>query len=227
MKKSIFDIFVDGARKGLNIGLNSVLPNVLMAYAIIQVLKVTGILMLLCAAAATGGEITLTRCCPAHMTAMLPAFEEMGCRLTLGESSISLAAPARLSGVRSIKTMPYPGFPTDIQAPLMATLCTASGSSMFVETIFESRYKHVPQLLKLGANIVTEGRVAVVGGVETLYGAAVECTDLRGGAALVIAALAAQGVSSITNLKHIDRGYCDFENTLLSLGAKVRREKEV
>ena len=178
----------------------------------------------LCAAAATGGEVLLTRVKRRHMTAMLPILEEMGCTLGGGTDSISLIAPQRLTAVRKIKTMPYPGFPTDAQAVFMAALCTAQGSSMMVENIFEARYKHVGELMRMGAQIDVSDRVAVIKGVRRLHGAAVQCTDLRGGAALVIAAAGAEGISCITGLRHIDRGYSDLELKLSLLGADIKRE---
>ena len=134
-----------------------------------------------------------------------------------------LKATRRLSRVTGIRTMPYPGFPTDAQPPVMAMLSIASGTSMFVENIFESRYKHVGELLRLGANIKVEGRVAVIEGVSRLTGASVEAPDLRGGAALVVAGLAAHGSTSVSGLRHIDRGYESIENNLIQLGADIRR----
>lgn len=177
----------------------------------------------LCAAAITGGNILLHGVEPAHLTPMIPVFEECGCILETEGDMIWLKAPRKLSRVRSIRTMPYPGFPTDAQPPVMAMLTRASGTSMFVENIFESRYKHVGELLRLGANIKVEGRVAVIEGVSRLTGAPVEAPDLRGGAALVVAGLAAHGATSISGLRHIDRGYESIENNLVQLGADIRR----
>ena len=119
--------------------------------------------------------------------------------------------------------MPYPGFPTDAQAPIMAMTTLAKGTSVFVENIFESRYKHVGELTRLGANINVESRVAVVEGVKHLSGASVEATDLRGAAALVVAGLAAEGTTQITGVNHIDRGYETIELNLNAIGAKVKR----
>ncbi|MBR6736615.1 MAG: UDP-N-acetylglucosamine 1-carboxyvinyltransferase, partial [Oscillospiraceae bacterium] len=175
----------------------------------------------LSAAAATGGEILLERAEEKHLSAVLPFFEEMGCRLCVKDDTIELKAPKKLSSVGVIKTMPYPGFPTDAQAPLMAALCLSKGSTMFIETIFEARYKHVGELVRMGAKIRTEGRVALVEGVDTLCGAPVRCTDLRGGAALAVAALAAKGTTVLSDIRHIERGYCDFAWQLRSLGAKI------
>lgn len=177
----------------------------------------------LAAAAATGGSILLQNTRPEHIATVLPVFEETGCRITVGSGELYLAAPPRLHRIRSIRTMPYPGFPTDAQAPLMAVACVADGTSVFIENIFESRYKHVGELTRLGAKIKTEGRVAVVEGVPRLSGAQVECTDLRGGAALVIAGLAAEGTTEVTQIYHIDRGYEKIEENLQSVGAVIRR----
>ena len=125
-----------------------------------------------------------------------------------------------------MRTMPYPGFPTDAQAPVMALSTLADGTSVFVENIFESRYKHASELARMGAHIKLEGRVALVEGTEKLYGAPVAATDLRGGAALVVAGLAAEGQTAISEIRHIDRGYERIEEALIPLGAKIRREAD-
>ena len=119
--------------------------------------------------------------------------------------------------------MPYPGFPTDAQAPVMSLTTLADGTSVFVENIFENRYKHVAELARMGADIKVEGKVAVVSGVRTLYGAGVDATDLRGGAALIVAGLAAEGETVVSRIHHIDRGYEQIETSLRSLGAQVER----
>ncbi len=175
-------------------------------------------------AAITGGELLLTGVCTEHLSAVLPCFEEMGCRIETTAETIRLEAPKRLRPLRCVRTMPYPGFPTDAQSPLMAAACLADGSSMFVENIFESRYKQVPELARMGADIKVEGRIALVHGVRELHSASVHCTDLRGGAAIAVAALAAQGESELLEIGHIDRGYERFEENLASIGAQVRRE---
>lgn len=180
----------------------------------------------LASAAVTGGELRLRRVIPSHLSPVLPALQEMGCRLVPEGDSIRLTAPPRLHRVRSVRTTPYPGFPTDAQAPIMAMACVASGTSIFVENIFDSRYKHVGELRRLGARIRVEDRVAVVEGVPSLNGTSVECTDLRGGAALVIAGLSAQGQTVIGNLSHIDRGYENLCGNLRLLGADIVRESE-
>jgi UDP-N-acetylglucosamine 1-carboxyvinyltransferase len=175
------------------------------------------------AAAVTRGDVTLTDVCLEHLGPVLPAFKEAGCEIVPGNDSLRLIAPRRLAALKRIRTMPYPGFPTDAQAPLMAMASVADGTSMFVENIFASRFKHAAELNRMGAKINVEGRVAVVEGVERLLGTTVESTDLRGGAALVVAALAAEGVTEIDSLTHIDRGYEKIENMFSSLGATMRR----
>ncbi len=173
------------------------------------------------AAAITGGTLLLKDVFPEHLQAMIPVFEEMGCALSVWDRELLIVAPPRLRRVKTVRTLPYPGFPTDAQALLMAMACVADGTSVFVETIFESRYKHAGELMRLGARIKVEGRVAVVEGVKSLSGAPVECTDLRGGAALTLAALAAEGTTEITNLYHLERGYEAFADCLKQLGASI------
>lgn len=134
-----------------------------------------------------------------------------------------MAAPQKLCASRLIVTDPYPGFPTDAQPPVMAACLKAEGTTVFVENIFSNRYRHVGELLRMGADIKTEGNVAIVSGVSKLMGAPVAGTDLRGGAALCVAALAAEGVSEISELHHIDRGYDNIEKALSALGADVVR----
>ena len=174
------------------------------------------------AAAMTGGSLILKDVCPDHIRAVIPAFEEMGCHVTAWERELLLCAPARLRRVKTVRTLPYPGFPTDAQALLMAMACVADGTSVFIETIFESRFKHVGELMRLGAKAKVEGRVAVVEGAETLSGAPVSCTDLRGGAALILAALAAEGTTEITQLHHLERGYEGLPEALVQVGAAIQ-----
>ncbi len=132
-----------------------------------------------------------------------------------------MESSGRLRSIAPVRTSPYPGFPTDAQPLLMAALLRREGATMFVENMFEGRYRHVPELLRMGAEIRLEGRVAVVCGVTNLHGAAVRSADLRGGAALVIAGLQAQGVTQIHNMHHIQRGYQDIAGDLAALGAEV------
>ncbi len=176
------------------------------------------------AAAVTGGMICLREVCPAHMEGFLSVLEQSGCHIYIEGDRLFLSAMPRLDSVSQITTMPYPGFPTDAQAIAMAMLCKARGVTVFEETIFENRYKHTGDLARMGADIRISGRTAVVQGVPRLYGTQVAATDLRGGAALVVAALAAEGETCIRELHHLDRGYAELEQSLRMLGADVVRE---
>lgn len=176
----------------------------------------------LIAAAATRGELLLTDLRPQHLTAVTALLRRAGCEITETEDTAALRA-RRLTAVSPIRTAPYDGFPTDAQAPMMAAMAVAEGVSVFEETIFENRLRHVPALQKMGAHIFAGETHAVVTGVETLHGAEVEATDLRGGAAMVIAALCAQGKSCITGIRHMERGYADFVPLLQSCGAVIER----
>lgn len=171
----------------------------------------------------TGGEVLIKNINPDDLESVIPVFEQAGAKLTVYKDSIYVVGQPIIRPVKNIRTMPYPGFPTDAQAPIMAMLTLSSGTSVFVENIFESRYKHAGELIRMGADIKLEGKVAIVTGVEKLYGASVEATDLRGGAALIIAALAASGETRIGSIGHIDRGYESIEKPLSSLGAKIVR----
>ena len=176
----------------------------------------------LCAAAACGGEVTLTGAEPEHVGTVIQCLRDAGCTVRSAGRTITLLAPKRLGSMPTVRTMPYPGFPTDSQAPLMAAACTAQGSALFIETIFENRFRHAAELQRMGADIRISGRTALVTGRQ-LHGARVRSTDLRGGAALVVAALAAQGESRVEALTHIDRGYEHFAEKLIALGASIRR----
>lgn len=178
------------------------------------------------AAAITGGEITLTGAAPNDLESVLPVLEQMGCDIVTDEHTIHLEAPKRLRAVKRICTMPYPGFPTDAQAPVMALLSTACGTSLIVENIFENRFKQAIELCRMGADIKAEGRIAVVTGVPRLLGATVHAEDLRGGAALVLAGLSAKGETVVRQIEHIDRGYQRMEEDLRRLGAVIEREEE-
>lgn len=177
----------------------------------------------LCATTITGGEVLLKSVNPPDLESVFPVLEQAGAKIVTDKNSIRLVGPAILRPVKDVRTMPYPGFPTDAQAPVMAMLTLASGTSVIVENIFESRYKHVFELMRMGADIKLEGKVAIITGVPKLYGANVEATDLRGGAALCVAALAAQGETWIDNIHHIDRGYESIEKSLFELGALIKR----
>lgn len=177
----------------------------------------------LSACAAAGGELYITDALSEHLDAVLPIFEEMGCRMTAGKRSIHIRSTGRLKAPETVRTMVYPGFPTDMQALLMAAISRAEGSTVFIENIFENRFKHVGEMRRMGADIIAEGKVAVVNGVKKLYGTGVEAADLRGGAALVIAGLSADGVTEVSGVKYIDRGYESIEGVLSAAGASVRR----
>ena len=175
------------------------------------------------AAASTGGEISLTGIDSSICDSFLPVFEQMGCKIYVYSDRLYINASGKLKGVNKIITMPHPGFPTDAQAVIMAALCKAYGSSIFEENIFESRYRHVDALVKMGADIKVIGKAAVVNGVEKLYGAKVSATDLRGGAAMAVAGLGAEGVTEVAEIHHIDRGYEDMEKAFSCLGGKIQR----
>ena len=176
------------------------------------------------AAAVTGGDVRILDTRAEHITPVIPVFEQAGCKVDCGENSVHISAPVRLRSVQTVRTMPYPGFPTDSQAAVMAMLSVAHGTSVMIENIFENRYRHVRELCRLGADIMTEGKVAVIKGVETLTGACVCAADLRAGTALAVAGLAAQGSTTIENVCLIDRGWQDMEEKLRSLGAEIERE---
>lgn len=178
----------------------------------------------LCAAAAAGGEIEVTGLRGEHLSALLAILEEAGCVVYTQGASICLRSDGLLEGVSSVRTGPYPAFPTDCQPLLMAALAGGNGSTIFVENMFDSRYRHVNELARMGADIRVDGRVAVVKGRGRLHGASVRGTDLRGTAALVIAALSAQGVSQVHDLRYIRRGYDGLERDLAALGAEIRIE---
>lgn len=158
-----------------------------------------------------------------HLSPVFPVFMDMGCKLYVNSGNLKIVPPRRIKRVKNISTMPYPGFPTDCQAIVMAALTQAKGATIIKESIFESRFKHIGELNRFGADITVKDSIAVVNGVKNLYGANVYCTDLRGGAALVIAALAAEGISTIGDIYHIDRGYEKIEQSLGSIGADIIR----
>ena len=178
----------------------------------------------LCAAACCGGEVRLRGVDPRPLSTVSGALSEAGCTVKSGEDDVFLQSDGSLRSIRPVRTAPYPGFPTDAQPVLMAALLKSAGSTVFVENIFENRYRHVDELARMGAEVRVAGRVAVVTGREHLHGARVKCTDLRAGAALVIAGLQADGLTRISRIEHIDRGYESIERDLGVLGAHVRRE---
>ena len=181
------------------------------------------------AAAATRGDVIINNVIPTHLEAISAKLMECGVTVTEGDDGrdffIRVSADKRPRAV-NIKTLPYPGFPTDLQLPMMALLATAEGNSFIMENIFENRFNHVPELAKMGASISISSRTATVEGVEKLYGAPLCASDLRAGAALVIAALAAEGESTISQIHFIDRGYEFLEQKLRALGADITRIEE-
>lgn len=178
----------------------------------------------LCAAACAGGCVYLRRADWRQMAAVLCVLRQSGCDIRSDGCGIRLKSAGDLCAVPPVRTSPYPGFPTDDQAIMMAALLRSRGSTVFVEEIFSDRYRHVPQLQKMGANIRTDGQTAIVTGTPRLHGAAVQATDLRGGAALVVAGLQGHGVTQVEEIHHIERGYADIVGDLAALGAKIYRK---
>ncbi len=179
----------------------------------------------LAAGAVTNGDITVKNTIPAHLNAVLPVFSETGCTVDIKNDEIRLKAPKRLNRINKVVTQPFPGFPTDAQSQICAMAAVADGTSVIVENIFESRFKHIPELIRMGASVRTECKVAVIDGVKRLHGADVISPDLRGGAALVIAGLCACGKTVVGDIYHIERGYSDFCENLRSLNADIRKVK--
>ena len=179
----------------------------------------------LCACAAAGGEIYLRGAREEHLSAVTAALRRCGCGIEAEAGGIRCERKGGLRAVPAVRTAPYPGFPTDAQAVLMAALLKSRGTTVFEENIFENRYRHVDELRRLGADIRVSGRTAVVSGVDRLGGAAVAATDLRGGAALCVAALSAEGITLVREIGHIDRGYEDIARDLRALGAEIWRKE--
>lgn len=179
----------------------------------------------LIAAASCGGEIE-TRGVPSeNIAALLHKLRENGCKIYTKNDKICLSSSKRLKSVDIVETMPFPGFPTDLQAQYAALSATAHGTTLIAENLFETRYRYAAELKRMGADITVRDRTAIIRGVEKLHGACVTASDLRGGAALVLAALKAEGQSQVFDLFHVDRGYEDFEGKLKKLGANIRRVK--
>lgn len=176
------------------------------------------------AAAITGGKVTVENVIPAHLVPLLAKLRETGCSVIEEEVLIHIERDGPIHAV-DIKTLPYPGFPTDLQSPMMALLTLARGTSIITETVFENRFMHVDELRRMSARIKIEGHSAVVSGSEKIYGAAVKATDLRAGAALILAGLAAQGQTDISDVHHIDRGYWKFTEKVAALGARITRSE--
>ncbi|GAA0745367.1 UDP-N-acetylglucosamine 1-carboxyvinyltransferase [Clostridium oceanicum] len=177
------------------------------------------------ATAACGGEVTINNVIPKHLESISAKLIEMGINVTEDGDSVTVKSNKEFKGI-TLKTQPYPGFPTDVQQPMSSLLTVASGRSIINENIWESRFKHVDELKKMGANIKVEGRTAILDGVDALTGAVVKATDLRAGAAMVIAGLIATGETRILGVEHIDRGYPNIEEKFKSLGAEISREEK-
>jgi len=174
---------------------------------------------------ATGGEVTITNCNPQHLPSLFEKLRAAGIEIEAGEDTIHVARTGPLRSV-DIKTMPYPGYPTDLQAQMMALMTLTNGLSVITETIFENRFMHVGELRRMGADIKVDGHSAIITGTAKLSGAPVMATDLRASASLVVAGLAADGKTEISRVYHLDRGYDDLVGKLTGIGAVIRREKE-
>lgn len=179
----------------------------------------------LLAACGTMGRISVHNVVPEHMKAVVAKLRELGAQVEVGERSVHLAMQGKPQPT-DLKTFPYPGFPTDLQAPMMAVLTLAPGSSVVTETVFENRFMHASELMRLGARIRMDGRVAIIQGTDHLWGASVRATDLRAGAGLVVAGLMAHGVTDVCDAHHLDRGYDDLTGKLQHLGAHVARVED-
>lgn len=179
---------------------------------------------LLCAAAITGGKVKITNMNPEHITAVLSKLEETGCKLEIGDNFVQLVAPKRLKAVE-IKTLPYPGFPTDMQSIFGSILTIARGTSIITENIFENRFKYATELNRMGAKTKTEEKTLIISGTRKLTAANVSSTDLRGGAALVLAGLVAKGKTKVDNIDYILRGYEGLDKKLSLLGATIKRQE--
>lgn len=175
----------------------------------------------LCAAAITGGKIKVNNIIPEHVVPVIHKLQEAGCEIEVEKNYIILEAPKKLKAIE-IKTMPYPGFPTDMQQIFGAVLCLARGTSVIIENIFENRFKYINELIRMGAKIKIEGKTAVITGVRKLSGTTVEGHDLRGGAALILAGLAAKGKTNVENIEYVLRGYENIDRKLNMLGANIK-----
>lgn len=177
------------------------------------------------AAAATKGDVLIKNIIPTHLEAISAKLREMGVEVIENEDSLRVRSNGKTKAV-NIKTLPYPGFPTDMQQPISVLLALSDGTAIITESIFESRFKYLDELKRMGAKIKVEGRVAIIEGVNKLSGAPVDATDLRAGAAMVVAGLVAEGRTEISNIEHIDRGYEKLEEKLINLGAVIKRITE-
>jgi UDP-N-acetylglucosamine 1-carboxyvinyltransferase len=178
------------------------------------------------ASAITGGNVLVRGAVPEHLSSLVAKMEEMGVTITEEEDGLRVIGPEKLKAV-DIKTMPHPGFPTDMQSQMMALLLRAQGTSMITETVFENRFMHVEEFRRMNANIKIDGRSVIMNGPSDLQGAEVAATDLRAAASLILTGLVADGVTRVTELYHLDRGYVDFHHKLAALGADIERVSEV
>jgi UDP-N-acetylglucosamine 1-carboxyvinyltransferase len=208
------DVYIVGSSKPTKDVEHSIIPDRIVAGT------------MLCAAAITGGELTLHNVQSVHMASVIAKLKEAGCAMLCDEHSLTLKAPERLREIKLIETLPYPGFPTDMQAQFFALCSIAEGTSVVVENVFEGRFKHASELARMGAVFTQKDRTAVIRGVKKLTGAQVYARDLRGGAALTIAGLAAQGETVVMSAELIDRGYERMERMLTEVGARIRREED-
>ena len=177
----------------------------------------------LCLAAISGGHLVLENVDSSHIIPIIDKLEETGCNIQINKDKMEILAPKKLKAI-DIKTMPYPGFPTDMQSIFATTLTVAKGTSIIVENIFENRYKYTQELIRMGAKISIEGKTAIIKGVRKIYGATVKATDLRGGAAMVLAGTVAKGKTTIENIDYILRGYEKFDKKLQAIGVNIRIE---
>ncbi len=202
-------IYIKGVKK-LNGTVHTIIPDRIVAATYIS------------CAAVTGSKITIDNIMPSNMVSCLSVFRESGCEIDVTGKSLTVTAPKRLARVPTIRSLVYPGFPTDAGPLIITMLSLANGTSVFVENIFENRFRYVDELNRLGTKIKTEGKIAIIEGVKELSGANCKCTDLRGGAALVTAALSANGQTVISEISHILRGYDDIVSSLSSLNADIK-----
>jgi UDP-N-acetylglucosamine 1-carboxyvinyltransferase len=179
----------------------------------------------MCAAAITGGDIRIHSMQLEHLDALVFKLQDAGVEITNKDGVVRVKGPRKIRGI-NIKTRPYPGFPTDMQAQFMALMCMADGASVISENIFENRFMHVSELMRFGADITVEGNTATVKGVKKLSGAPVMATDLRASACLILAGLAADNTTEVSRIYHLDRGYESIEKKLAGLGADIQRVKE-
>lgn len=175
------------------------------------------------ASAITGGEVVVKNVIIDHLQAIIAKLKEAGCLIYTDSNSLKVVGAKKINSIEMIQTLPYPGFPTDMQAQMMALLSIANGTSIICETVFENRFKHAEELIRMGANIKIFGKVAIVKGVKELTGAKTTAKDLRGGACLILAGLAAKGITEVENMYHIERGYEDFHIELEKLGADIKK----